>query len=85
MYRRLLILLLCLFCVIVGSAAGAATTVHVQSGSALAAAISDPAVGKIVVDGPIRLELEHFSSENVPIRLTRNLTITADAAGPHQV
>lgn len=45
--------------------------------------ISDPAVDRIVVDGPIRLEAEHFSPD-APIRLTRNLTITSDA-GPHQV
>jgi len=84
MDRRLLILYISSLIVVVGTTGGVATTVHVQSGSALAAAISDSAVDRIIVDGPIRFEAGDFSSDT-PIRLTRNLTITSDAAGPHQV
>jgi hypothetical protein len=60
----------------------AASVVHVSTGAQLAAAISEPGVQKIVVDGPIHLEEGDFGPHIV--KLSRNLTITSDLAGPHQ-
>lgn len=61
----------------------AAAGVRVSSGPQFAAAISDPAVNTVLVDAPIALEEGDFGPHIT--RLTRNLTITSDAAGPHQV
>jgi hypothetical protein len=70
-------------CLLHLSGLAAAGVQHVRSGPQFAAAIADPAVKTVLVDAPIALEEVDFGPHI--IRLTRNLTITSDAVGPHQV
>lgn len=70
-------------CVLHMSGRRAAEVQHVSTGQQFAAAISDPSVQTVLLDGPIALEEGDFGPHIT--RLTRNLTITSDAAGPHQV
>lgn len=75
-------LLVLVGCVLHMNGWAAAEIQRVRTGQQLAAAISDPSVQTVLVEGPIALEEGDFGPHVT--RLTRNLTITSDAAGPHQ-